>query len=112
MIVSWNILTTNVAGHTKRSVANGHWSTMYAAGNVAGANIFFEREAPRYYSALTGLLICYAGMIVLALTMYLAMRVDNRRRDRVSSSTDGEQAILDGLKDMTDMESRHFRYAL
>lgn len=112
VIVSWNILTTNVAGHTKRSVANGLWFTMYAAGNVAGANIFFEREAPRYYSALTGLLICYAGMIVLALAMYLAMRVDNRRRDRVSSSTDGEQAILDGLKDMTDMESRHFRYAL
>lgn len=43
VVISWNILTTNVAGHTKRSVANGLWFTMYAAGNVAGANIFFER---------------------------------------------------------------------
>lgn len=111
VIVSWNILSTNVAGHTKRSVANGLWFTMYAAGNVAGANIFFDREAPRYYSALTGLLVCYAGIIVLAGVMYLAMWVSNCRRD-ASGHTRNEQAILDGLRDMTDMESRHFRYAL
>ncbi|EYE99040.1 putative MFS allantoate transporter [Aspergillus ruber CBS 135680] len=122
VIISWNILTTNVAGHTKRSVANGLWFTMYAAGNVAGANIFFEREAPRYYSALAGLLVCYAGIVVFAGVIYASMRGQNWRRDRDGcsdlwgSSGNGAnahaQAVLDGLKDLTDMESRHFRYAL
>ncbi|CAI7567570.1 unnamed protein product [Penicillium bialowiezense] len=119
VIVSWNLLATNVGGHTKRAVANGLWFTLYAAGNVAGANIFFSREAPRYYSALAGLLICYAGIIVLSAVAYVSMRWENARRDAAVRET-GElvpddvaaQAIVDGFKDMTDMESKHFRYAL
>lgn len=119
VIVSWNILATNVGGHTKRAVANGLWFSLYAAGNVAGANIFFTREAPRYYSALAGLLICYAGIIVLSAVAYVSMRWENARRD-AAVREDGElvpddvaaQAIVDGFKDMTDMESKHFRYAL
>jgi hypothetical protein len=115
--VCWNILATNVAGHTKRAVANGLWFTVYAAGNVAGANIFFAREAPRYYSALAGLLICYAGIIVLSVVAYVSMRWENARRDAAIDTTTYEgdvasQAILDGFKDMTDKESKHFRYAL
>lgn len=121
VIVSWNLLSTNIAGHTKRAVANGIWFTVYAAGNVAGANIFFAREAPRYHSALTGLLVCYAGIIALSMLAFIAMRWENARRDAkvaVEDSTRGtredatSQAILDGFKDMTDMESKHFRYAL
>ncbi|EAU39330.1 conserved hypothetical protein [Aspergillus terreus NIH2624] len=117
VIISWNLLSTNVAGHTKRSFANGFWFTLYAGGNVAGANIFFAREAPRYYSALAGLLVCYAGMIVLAFVAYVAMKVDNVRRERAAvAGTTPEQreeaAVLDGFKDLTDMESKNFRYAL
>ncbi|KAL3444811.1 major facilitator superfamily domain-containing protein [Aspergillus insuetus] len=116
VIVSWNLLSTNVAGHTKRSIANGLWFTLYAGGNVAGSNIFFAREAPRYYSALTGLLVCYAGMIVLAGVAYAAMKIDNIRRDRKMAAEESvgrqERAVLDGFKDMTDMESKDFRYAL
>ncbi|KAL4880161.1 major facilitator superfamily domain-containing protein [Aspergillus karnatakaensis] len=116
VIVSWNLLSTNVAGHTKRSIANGLWFTLYAGGNVAGSNIFFAREAPRYYSALTGLLVCYAGMILLAGVAYAGMKIENIRRDRkmVAGEEVGrqERAVLDGFKDMTDMESRDFRYAL
>ncbi|KAJ5883275.1 uncharacterized protein N7473_010161 [Penicillium subrubescens] len=90
VIVSWNLLSTNVAGHTKRAVANGIWFTLYAAGNVAGANIFFSREAPRYYSALTGLLVCYAGIIVLSIMAYMAMRWENMRRDAAAAAAGGK----------------------
>ncbi|KAL2824167.1 major facilitator superfamily domain-containing protein [Aspergillus cavernicola] len=116
VIVSWNLLSTNVAGHTKRSIANGLWFTLYAGGNVAGSNIFFAREAPRYYSALTGLLVCYAGMIVLAGVAYTTMKIENIRRDRKmgieESGRRQERAVLDGFKDLTDIESKDFRYAL
>lgn len=120
VIISWNLLATNVAGHTKRAVANGLWFSMYAAGNVAGANIFFANEAPRYFSGLLGLLICYAGIIVLAAASYVSMKWENARRNAAVTEDDAaevqndiaSQAILDGFKDMTDRESKHFRYAL
>ncbi|KAL4751120.1 hypothetical protein BDW72DRAFT_203360 [Aspergillus terricola var. indicus] len=116
VIISWNLLSTNIAGHTKRSIANGLWFMLYAGGNVAGSNIFFVNEAPRYFSALTGLLICYAGMIVLAGVAYAVMKIENVRRDRKLTPEESvmrqDRAVLDGFKDMTDMESKDFRYAL
>ncbi|KAJ6031946.1 hypothetical protein N7540_002678 [Penicillium herquei] len=117
VIVCWNLLSTNIAGHTKRAFANGIWFTLYAGGNVAGANIFFSREAPRYFSALTGLLICYAGIFVLSAVAYIAMRWSNIQREKATATSEvsddlNSSAILDGFKDMTDMEAKNFRYAL
>lgn len=112
VILSWNLLTTNIAGHTKRSTANGLWFCFYAAGNIAGANIFFAREAPRYFSALTGLIVCYCGMVVVALVLMMYMAWENRRRDSKFGVGEGEQAVADGFSDVTDMQAKHFRYAL
>lgn len=118
VILSWNLLTTNIAGHTKRSIANGIWFCFYAGGNIAGANIFFAREAPRYLSALTGLIVCYCGMVVISLALALYMWWENKRRDKVMGESvrtaEGADAegILEGFTDQTDKTNLHFRYAL
>jgi MFS family permease len=112
VILSWNLLTTNIAGHTKRSTANGLWFCFYAAGNIAGANIFFSREAPRYFSAVVGLIVCYAGMVVVILGLMGWMKWENKRRDRKYGVGEDEQAVIDGFGDLTDKEAKHFRYAL
>jgi len=112
VILSWNLLTTNIAGHTKRSTANGLWFLFYAAGNIAGANIFFAREAPRYFSALMGLCVCYGGMVVVAAFLYGWMWAENRRRDRVYGVGEDETAVEDGFRNWTDGRAKHFRYAL
>lgn len=112
VILSWNLLTTNIAGHTKRSTANGLWFVFYAAGNIAGANIFFAREAPRYFSALTGLITCYCGMIVVAGFLAGWMWTENKRRDKKFGKGEDERAIVEGFEDRTDVEAKHFRYAL
>lgn len=39
IVLSWTILTANVGGHTKRSVANGMWFLFFGAGNIGGANV-------------------------------------------------------------------------
>ena len=118
VILCWNLLVTNIAGHTKRSFSNGLWFVFYAGGNIAGANIFFTREAPRYFSALTGLIVCYCGMFVVALVLRQYMWWENRRRDkkigegvRTEEGAD-MQGILEGFTDRTDRSNLHFRYAL
>jgi predicted MFS family arabinose efflux permease len=112
VILSWNLLTTNIAGHTKRSTANGLWFLFYAAGNIAGANIFFAKEKPRYFSALTGLIVCYCGMVVIALFLRQWMWWDNKRKDRKYGVRQDEQGVADGFRNQTDMQAKHFRYAL
>jgi MFS family permease len=118
IILCWNILSTNIAGHTKRSVANGMWFLLYAAGNIGGSNIFFAREAPRYFSAITALIVCYCAMIVIAAMLWFSMGDANRRRDKSLAEREESldetqrQAILEGFKDTTDKQSAGFRYAL
>lgn len=118
IILAWNLLTTNIAGHTKRTVANGAWFVFYAGGNIAGPKIFFAYEAPRYFSAITGLSICYGGIIVVAGLLWVYMAWENRQRDKAMGPGEDiargseEQAILEGFKDSTDKESRGFRYSL
>jgi MFS family permease len=112
VILSWNLLTTNVAGHTKRSTGNGLWFVFYAAGNIAGANIFFAREKPRYMSALTGLIVCYVGMVVVSAVLAVYMWWENKRRDRLYGAGEDEIAVQEGFRDLTDGENKHFRYAL
>ncbi|TVY48636.1 putative transporter [Lachnellula occidentalis] len=118
VILCWNLLTTNIAGHTKRSFSNGLWFVFYAGGNIAGSNIFFTKEAPRYFSALTGLIACYCGMFVVALLLRQYMWWENRRRNkqigegvRTEEGADA-QGILEGFGDRTDKSNLHFRYAL
>ena len=111
-------MTSNIGGHSKRTMTNGLWFAGYAAGNIVGANIFFDHEAPRYFSAIIGLCVCYASMIVLGLVLRQYMWWENRRRDRKMGvgerTVNGadEQAMREGFKDLTDMQNQHFRYCL
>ncbi|KAK5685401.1 hypothetical protein LTS10_003479 [Elasticomyces elasticus] len=118
IILCWNLLSTNIAGHTKRSISNGMWFCFYAAGNIAGANIFDSREAPRYFSALTGMIVCYCATIALAGVLWMYMAWENKRRDKKLGEGEQtvtgaeEQAVLDGFRDRTDKENNGFRYGL
>ncbi|KAL0258206.1 hypothetical protein SLS55_007379 [Diplodia seriata] len=118
VILAWNLMTSNIAGHSKRTLTNGLWFVWYAAGNIVGAQIFFAREAPRYSSAIVALSVCYAAVIVLGLAMRQLMWWENRRRDRAMGvgerTVNGadEAAMREGFRDQTDMENKHFRYCL
>ncbi|ODQ63430.1 MFS general substrate transporter [Nadsonia fulvescens var. elongata DSM 6958] len=114
VILCWVLMTANIAGHTKRSIMNGWWFTLYAAGNIIGSNIFLAKEAPRYYSAMTGLIACYVGMFLLGGLLKYYMTWDNRKRDLENEDSEEarEKAILDGFSDLTDKQNRGFRYSL
>ncbi|CUM64733.1 uncharacterized protein PRCAT00002344001 [Priceomyces carsonii] len=115
VILSWIFLTGNIGGHSKRTIANGLWFTFYAAGNIVGANIFYAREAPKYRSAMIGLMTCYCGMMAIGILYRLILMRRNLNRDKEQggySEEIAQQAVIDGFKDCTDFENRGFRYAL
>ncbi|KAL1905459.1 hypothetical protein Sste5344_008818 [Sporothrix stenoceras] len=103
-VMSYNLLATNFAGHTKRATVNGLWFIFWAAGTIPGTYVCFPREAPRYFSAITELL-------------------ENRRPDRLLSAINGgdgidgsddadDEAIRLGFLYKTDCKNMHFRYRL
>lgn len=115
VILSWIFLTANIGGHTKKTISNGFWFTLYAAGNIVGANIFFANEAPKYTSAIIGLITCYSGMMVIGIVYrFLLMHRNKKRAEEQGAYNEdiARQAIIDGFNDLTDFENRGFRYAL
>ncbi|KAF2139049.1 uncharacterized protein K452DRAFT_320678 [Aplosporella prunicola CBS 121167] len=118
VILSWNLMTSNIGGHSKRSLTNGLWFLLYAAGNVIGAQIFFAREAPRYTSAILGLCICYAGIVVGTIVMRQHMWWMNYRRNRKVEAAERAvngahvEGMAEGFNDTTDLQNLHFRYCL
>jgi hypothetical protein len=63
-------------------------------------------------SALTGLIVCYVGMVVVSAVLAVYMWWENKRRDRLYGAGEDEIAVQEGFRDLTDGENKHFRYAL
>lgn len=115
IILCWIFINANIGGTTKKVVTNGLWFTMYAAGNIVGANIFYAREVPKYRSAMIGLLTCYSGLIALGIGYWFLLRARNFKRDKEQGEQTDEmkqEAIQNGFKGLTDFENKGFRYAL
>lgn len=112
IILSWTLPGVHTAGHTKRAAVLGVFFAMYCAGNIAGPHMFLDSEAPRYPTAIKGLLGAYAAMVVFATAYWGICWFENRRRERKGERADLVQEGLEGFDDLTDWENQHFRYRL
>lgn len=112
IILCWTLPGVHTAGHSKRAAVLGIFFVMYCAGNIAGPHMFLDSEAPRYPTAIKGLLGAYAAMVVFTITYWALCWTNNKRRDRRGERADQVQEGLEGFDDLTDRENHHFRYRL
>lgn len=86
---------------------------MYCAGNICSPHMFLGSEAPRYHTAIKGLLGAYCALIVFTVAYWMLCLTQNRLRDR--KHEEGATLLQEGLEgfdDLTDKENHHFRYRL
>jgi hypothetical protein len=48
MPVSMAMISSNIAGFTKKATVSAIYFIMYCTGNIVGPQLFFEKEAPKY----------------------------------------------------------------
>lgn len=110
IIMTWTIVAANMAGHTKRTFANGAQFTAYAAGNIISPFFFFPAEAPRYPTAIRALCGIYGAGIVSTTLLGFYMWRQNVLRSQLPVS---EAAINEaGFADYTDFENKGFKYKI
>ncbi|KAF5565608.1 major facilitator superfamily domain-containing protein [Fusarium phyllophilum] len=115
-----SLISSNVAGFTKKSTVNAVFFLGYCAGNIAGPQFFIPTEAPQYGTAFTALFVIFCILIglILAFRQYLAW--ENSRRDKTQGVyIDAESPERDAMSgavmeatDETDFENKNFRYYL
>lgn len=116
--MSLTIVSSNIAGYTKKQLTGAVLFTGYCVGNIIGPQTFKSSEKPGYRSAYVAMLIGYCVKLIAVLVLYLYMWSVNKRRDRESASgiqlTDEEEkaAVEAGMHDVTEIDNKGFRYIL
>lgn len=103
------LLSANVAGSTKRSVASGWVFVCYCVGQIAAPLFFRSEEAPVYQGGIAGMLSSFLLTVIFnQLLRYLYLRENRRRERELRGKTDDElaqlvrQSDLQGFEDVTD----------
>ncbi|KAL8724063.1 MAG: hypothetical protein Q9166_008148 [cf. Caloplaca sp. 2 TL-2023] len=101
----------NVAGATKKSFTAAAIFVAYCVGNIVGPQLIKTQTLKQHYPELwLGIIICYCIVIVLAITLYIHLRNENNRRDRLLKDEAEREKMA--FRDLTDKENPYFRYVL
>ncbi|CAG8957693.1 hypothetical protein HYFRA_00000028 [Hymenoscyphus fraxineus] len=116
--MSLTMVSSNVAGYTKKQLTGAVLFTGYCVGNIIGPQTFLEKEAPNYPSAYIAMLVGYSVKLVAVIVLYVYMWSVNKARDKAqatgiaSNEALEKEAIEKGMMDVTEIDNLGFRYIL
>ncbi|KAF2166292.1 hypothetical protein M409DRAFT_66760 [Zasmidium cellare ATCC 36951] len=108
-----SLLSRNVAGQTKKSVAVAMNFIAWAAGNAVGPQVFLSYDSPRYFIAFATHLGCYTLLIVNLVVLRTTLSRRNKKRDEAAAAGVQEardERMVHAFEDLTDKENPNFRY--
>lgn len=109
--MSLTMISSNIAGSTKKQLTAVILFVGYCIGNIVGPQTFIETEAPHYRSAYIAMLVGYSVKLVSTIVLYLYMWRSNVSRD-AEAPIDEKAAINAGMHDQTELDNKGFRYTL
>ena len=126
-----SLISTNVAGWTKKTTVAALYLIAYCVGNIIGPQTFRPADAPRYIPAcivivsyplpyqslanpltLTSKIVCYLLCIVDIVFIYWYCKRQNSKRADIRASPDYVKAENQEWLDLTDRENPEFVYTL
>ncbi|KAL2272500.1 hypothetical protein FJTKL_06532 [Diaporthe vaccinii] len=109
--MSLTMISSNIAGSTKKQLTAAILFTGYCVGNIIGPQTFIDSEAPGYHSAYIAMLVGYTIKLLAVVVLYIYMWRVNKARD-AAGHTDDRAAIERGMHDETELDNPGFRYSL
>lgn len=113
--MSLTMVSSNVAGWTKKQCTGTILFVGYCVGNIIGPQTFRDSEKPGYHSAYIAMLVGYVVKLGMVVVLYVYMYTANKKRDREAGNMSAEEerlAIEQGMQDETELDNKGFRYTL
>ncbi|KAF5602523.1 hypothetical protein FPCIR_1864 [Fusarium pseudocircinatum] len=104
-----SMLSSNIAGFTKKSTASVMMFLGYCLGQFTGPQFFITHEAPQYQTAFRGFYSSVSAMIILEIVLLIYIRYQNHRRGRREVQKIGNVNISRDDLDLTDWQQGSFR---
>ncbi|KAJ5102427.1 hypothetical protein NUU61_004649 [Penicillium alfredii] len=113
--LSLSLISSNVAGFTKKSTVSALMFVAYCIGNIVGPQFFIPSEEPEYPTGIKAAMSGLVFGVFFLICLYIFYTGENHRRDQVYGSprqlTEAEE-LQDELSNKTDHEIESFRYVL
>ncbi|KAH7317157.1 major facilitator superfamily domain-containing protein [Stachybotrys elegans] len=109
--LSLTMVSSNVAGTTKKQLTASILFVGYCVGNIIGPQTFLKSEAPSYHSAYIAMVVGYTVKLLAIVVLYIYMYRANKARDLKYPGQEAE-AIDAGMHDITEIDNKGFRYSL
>jgi len=104
--MSLTMVSSNVAGYTKKQLTAAILFTGYCVGNIIGPQTFKAKEKPGYHSAYIAMLVGYTVKLGAVCVLYLYMWNENRRRDRKAAARAAAHEHGDGDTAMDEQKEQ------
>ncbi|KAJ5527882.1 hypothetical protein N7513_012041 [Penicillium frequentans] len=106
------MISSNVAGYTKKTTVAALYLIGYCTGNIIGPQTFRPKDAPRYIPAEITIIVCIGVSMCIMLFVYWWYVKENRRKEEIRSRPDYVRLQNQGFLDLTDRENMDFVYAI
>ncbi|MCJ1467521.1 hypothetical protein MMC07_006146 [Pseudocyphellaria aurata] len=107
-----SLISTNVAGYTKKTTVAAIYFISYCAGNIIGPQTFRPKDAPRYVPAEVTIICCWGACIMDLLFIWWYYRQQNRKKMAFRSQPEYHKLENHEWLDLTDKENPEFVYVL
>ncbi|KAF5566587.1 DAL5-Allantoate ureidosuccinate permease [Fusarium napiforme] len=105
-----SMLSSNIAGFTKKSTASVMMFLGYCLGQFTGPQFFITHEAPQYQTAFRGFYSSVSAMIALEIVLLVYIKYQNHRRGRREVQEICNANVDRDDLDLTDWQQGSFRY--
>ncbi|UKZ51248.1 hypothetical protein TrVGV298_005006 [Trichoderma virens] len=107
-----SLISTNVAGWTKKTTVAAMYLVAYCVGNIIGPQTFRPKDAPEYRPAEITILVCWAACLVDLVFIWWWYRRQNLKKSLVRADPSYTKVENQEFLDMTDKENPEFNYSL
>ncbi|KAG7897966.1 hypothetical protein KL907_005391 [Ogataea polymorpha] len=106
-----SVVSSNVAGHTKKITANTLFLIGFSTGNIIGPQAFLGSEAPVYITAKRTMVGTYVISATVPLILYVIYYLRNKKKDsKLLEQVDDDTLLAFG--DLTDKTNPVFKYVI
>lgn len=107
-----SLISTNVAGWTKKTTVAALYLIGYCVGNIIGPQIFAEKDAPEYRPAEITIIVCYFVCVVDIIFIYFWCKRENKKKAAIRAAPGYIKLEGQEFLDLTDRENPEFIYSL
>lgn len=107
-----SLISSNVAGYTKKTTVAAMFLIAYCVGNIIGPQTFRPSDAPRYVPAEITIIVCYGVCILDMYFIYWYCRRQNAKKQALRDAPGYVRLENQEFLDLTDGENPDFVYTL